>query len=484
MSMLRNRFELSFPIAALSAAVLAALLTGCAAGPDYQRPEVELPAQWPAATGGQAAEQAAQAAAAAPWWTLYRDETLDALVQEALQTNADLVVATTRIDEARAALRLADADKLPSLDASFARARTRVSHETTVLPPGSPDTFNSYQAQLTVAYEVDLWGRVRRASEAARAELQASVAARETVRNALAAQVAQSYFGLIALDAQMGAVRRTLDARRSALDLQRRRTEAGLQSDFEYRQQEAELAALQVQWPALERQRTQLQNALAVLVGRSPRALMEEGIVRGTATTPVEPVVPAGLPSELLLSRPDLREAEQRLIAANARIGAARAAYFPAIGLTGSFGSESVTLSNLFTGPARTFLFAAQIAQPIFDAGRTGARVDAATAGQQRAVAQYRQAIANAFREVSDALAAQRAARDTLEAERIRTGALQKTLGLARLRFDNGVASQLEVLDAERALLAAEFNRIDAERQQRAAIADLFKALGTGWPAG
>lgn len=452
------------------------LLAACASvGPDYQRPAVELPEQWPQAGAG-------QRAATAPWWSLYHDEVLDALIQEALAHNADLVIATSRIDEARAALRLANADRLPSVDASFTRSRTRLSHETNALPAGTPDTFNAYQAQLQVAYEVDLWGRVRRSTEAARADLAASEAARDAVRNALTAQVAQSYFGLIAFDAQLAAVRRTIEARTSALDLQKKRTDAGLQSEFELRQQEAELAALQVQLPTLERQRTLAQNALVVLVGRSPRAVMEASIVRGTATTPTDPVVPAGLPSELLLRRPDLREAEHRLIAANARIGVARAAYFPSIGLTAAFGSESTTLADLFSGPARTFLFAAQVAQPIFDAGRTGARVDAATAQQQRALAEYRLAIANAFREVSDALATQRAARETLEAERVRTDALNRTLALARLRFQNGVASQLDVLDAERALLSAEFNRIEAERQQRAAVADLFRALGTGWP--
>jgi multidrug efflux system outer membrane protein len=247
------------------------------------------------------------------------------------------------------------------------------------------------------------------------------------------------------------------------------------------RQIEAELAAVAAQIPALERNRSQQQSVLAILLGRSPRELMDETIALGAPAIPADPVVPAGLPSELLLRRPDLREAEQRLIAANARIGVARAAYYPSISLTGFFGGESRNLADLFIGPARIFHFAAELMQPIFGAKRIGASVDIAKAREEQTLAQYRQAIANAFRDVRDALAAQQSAREVLAAETAHVDALQKAQVLAKMRYDNGISSQLEVLDAERNLLQADLNRAEAIRAQRIAIADLFKAMGGGW---
>jgi outer membrane protein, multidrug efflux system len=237
--------------------------------------------------------------------------------------------------------------------------------------------------------------------------------------------------------------------------------------------------------PALERQRSAQENALAVLLGRSPRAIYEAGVERAAeaGTGPPALVVPSGIPSELLLRRPDIVEAEQKLIANNARIAAARAAVFPSITLTGYLGSESATLANLFTGPAGIWQLAAGIAQPIFSGGRQKAGIEAAEARERQALAQYQQSVQNAFKDVRNALVAQAKLREQLEAESQRATALRQALMLARLRYGNGMTSQLEVLDAERNLLAAEQNRIDALRAQRAAIADLFKALGGGWDA-
>jgi multidrug efflux system outer membrane protein len=303
------------------------------------------------------------------------------------------------------------------------------------------------------------------------------------VRVTLTADVAQGYFALRSLDGQVAATRRAVASRGESLAMQKRRFEVGDISEFEYRQLDAELAAERAQVPALEQQRSQQENALAVLLGRSPRAIYEGGLDAGSdpEEQTVAIAVPAGLPSDLLLRRPDLVQAEQGMIAANARISVARAAYFPTISLTGYLGSESVALSDLFTGPAGIGQAALALGQPIYQGGRLDAQVKAANAREQAALAQYRLAVQNAFREVRDAVVAQVKARERLDAERDRAASLRIALRFARLRYENGLSSQLEVLDAERNLLAADQNRLDALRAQRAAIADLFKALGGVW---
>lgn len=463
----------------LTALATALMLAGCAnlnLFPAFERPAVEMPQAWPGLPANAAAFDNAQ------WWTLYGDATLNQLIEEALAHNEDIAVATARIDEAAAQLTLADVEREPAVTGTFTPSYTRSTQRgTNPLPPTFSAKSRDYAARINATYEIDLWGKLRGASAAARADLLATEAARDTVRNTLTAQVAQGYFALLALDAQIATTRRTQETRLASLKLQQLRMQGGVSSEFEVRQVEADLAAVQAQIPALERQRSQQQNALAVLLGRSPRDLVEGSIARGAPAMLADPIVPAGLPSELLLRRPDLREAEQKLIAANASIGVARAAYYPSITLTGFFGGESESLADLFIGPARIFHFAAELMQPIFGAKRIGASVDAAKAREEQVLAQYRLAIANAFRDVRDALAAQQSAREVLAAERAHVEALQKALVLARLRYDNGISSQLEVLDAERNLLQAELNLTAAEQAQRAAIADLFKAMGGGW---
>jgi multidrug efflux system outer membrane protein len=450
-----------------------AMLSGCAAAPkQYEPPAVELPAAW--------RETAQGAALEANWWRIYADPALERLVGEALANNLDLVQAAARVDEARALLAQADASFYPWVDASLGRNRTLSSAATGMLPPGVPRELNDYRAALNVSYEVDLWGRLRNTAQAARAELFASMAARDTVRIALATDVAKSYFALRSLDGQVEATRQSLALREQWLKLQRKRFDGGVISEFDYRQVEGEVAAARAQLPPLERDRELQEAALAVLLGRSPKAIMEGDVARATGADAAElaPVVPAGLPSELLLRRPDLVEAEQRLAAANARVAVARAAYFPSITLTGFLGSEAAALANLFTGPAGIWQAAAMLAAPIFSGGRLDAQVGAAEAREAQALALYQSAIRNALREVRAALAVQARARQSVEAESARANALAAALRLARLRYVNGLASQLDVIDVERSLLAAEIARYDALRAQRAAVADLFKALG------
>jgi multidrug efflux system outer membrane protein len=452
--------------------VVSVLLSGCAVQPKYERPAVELPAAW---------KESGAAAAGRNWWHVYGDATLDKLVDEALAGNANLQVAAARVDEARALLAQADSAFYPTVDGSFTAGRSLSSAATGLLPPGTQRERSNYRAALGVSYDLDLWGRLRTTSRAAQADLLASEAGRETVRIALSADVARAYYGLRALDAQVMATRRTLGLRQDALKLQQKRAEGGVISNFDFRQLEAEAAAARAQLPPLERDREIQETALAVLLGRSPKAIMESNVPRDPEAGKVSlmaPVVPAGLPSELLLRRPDLIEAEQRLIAANARVALARTAYFPSITLTGFLGSEAQALSNLFSGPAGIWSFVAGLAAPIFAGGRLEAATAAAQAREKQAIAGYQGAIQNAFREVRSALAAQTRARESFDAEGARVEALTQTLRLARLRYDNGLASQLDVIDAERSLLAAEIARYEALRAQRAAVADLYRALG------
>lgn len=458
-------------------ALLSGLLAGCSLGPGYKPPAVDLPAQW--------SEAPAQGrpAAGERWWALYGDPLLDRHVDEALANNRDLAIAAARVDEARALLRISDAERAPSVDANAGYDRSRSSARSSLpLPPGAPLERSTYRATVNVAYELDLWGRLRGASDAARAQLLATQAARDTVRIALASQVVQSYYALLAFDMQLEATRRTLELRAQNFELQKRRYEAGLIADFNLRQLESEVAAARAQLPALEQRRAAVEIALSILLGRSPRAITDDAIAvqAESGMLPIA-VIPEGLPSDLLLRRPDIVEAEQLLIAANARIGVARAALFPRIALTGYLGSESASLGDLFSAPARIWQLAFALAQPIFQAGRLRAEVDAVQARERQALAQYQKTVQTAFGEVREALVAQARSREAYAAESDRVAALRETLRLARIRYEHGLSSQLEVLDAERNLLQAELNRIDALRAQRAAVADVVRALGGGW---
>ncbi len=458
-------------------ALVLGTLGGCSLWPGYKKPAMDLPTQW--------ADAPAQGKAIAGerWWTLYGDSTLDALVDEALKHNRDLALAAARVDEARALLRITDANRSPTVDATVNAERSRSSARSAIpLPPGIPLERSSYTAAVNVSYELDLWGRLRGASDAARAQLFATQAARDTVRIALSSQVVQTYYALLSLDDQVDVTRRTIDLRNQNLGLQQYRYKAGLITDFHLRQLEAEVSAARAQQPVLEQRRNSAEVALSVLLGRSPRAIANDPVAvkRDSGELPLA-VVPAGLPSDLLLRRPDVVQAEQALIAANARIGVARSALFPRIALTGAFGSDSATLGDLFSAPARIWSLAFGLAQPIFQAGRLRAEVEASNARERQALAQYQKTVQSAFGEVREALVAQSRTREVYAAETDRVNALRETLRLSRIRFDNGLSSQLETVDAERNLLQAELNRVDALRAQRAAVADVVRALGGGW---
>src|SRR5258705_2284938 len=367
----------------LSILGFAFLLAGCAGlKPDYTKPAVDLPTVWrdAPADGVQARD--------ARWWKVYGDRVLDSLIDEALANNANVMLAIARVDEARAALSVTSADQRPQIDAAANRSRSRVSQRSaTPLPQGVNPEFSDTRVAAGVSYEIDLWGRLRNATQAARADLLATEAARETVLITLTSDVAQSFFSLRAFDEQLAATRRSLAARTEAVGMQRRRFEVGDISEFDYRQLEADVAAERALMPVLEQQRALQENALAVLLGKSPRAIYEGALEAGSDPEgrTVAIVVPAGLPSDLLLRRPDLVQAEQTLIAANRPVAVARAAYFPTLSLTGYLGSESVALSDLFTGPAGIWQAALPAGPPIYARGRNDPQPQAAAARRRQA---------------------------------------------------------------------------------------------------
>ena len=453
-------------------------LAGCASWRPQPVPTMELPDTWGQAASGQSAKLTVE------WWRLYNDAALDALIKEANEHNRDLALAAARVDEARALVNVVNAQLFPSIDLTAQADRTQASKVSPIPLPASALERSGYRTQFNVSYEIDFWGRLRGAGAAARADLLATEAARDTVRVALTADVVRGYFSVRALDDQLAATRRALSLRDDNLKLQRVRAQAGLAGEYQLRQLEAEVAAARAQIPALERAFEAEVLALVTLVGRNPRAITNAAMTRGAVQEMLAPaVVPEGLPSELLLRRPDIAQAEQRLIAAGARIQALRATLYPRIALTGYLGSESRLLSDLLSGPSVIWQLAFALAQPVFQAGRSQAEVTAGEARERQALAQYQKTVQEAFREVATALSAQTRSREVFEAETARAQLLEDALKLARIRFDNGLTSQLEVIDAERNLLAARFNRIEALRSQRVAVADLARALGGGWSA-
>ncbi|MED5618309.1 efflux transporter outer membrane subunit [Ideonella sp. BN130291] len=459
--------------ALLLTAVAAAVLSACAVpgGTVHETPALELP----------------QATATVPpvapdWWKQFGDAQLDVLVDEALKNNRDLARAMARIDESRAALRSARAGQLPSVNANLTGARARASQNGAVPLGDASPVGNSYQATLGIAYELDLWAKAANATSAAREELLASEYGRETLRTALVAQVVQSYAALQSLDAQRSLFGQAVDAQRDSLRLQQLRFKGGDIGELDIRQLEAELLANEALLPKLDRARGEAERALSLVLGRSPRALIEGAVARST-TRPVviASPLPAGLPSDLLLRRPDVQAAEARLRAAGARVDAARAAYFPSIALTADVGRESVALSRLTDGPSLIWSVVASLTQPIWNGGRIDALNEAARARRMQAELDYRDSVANAFKEARDALAAHEEARASLQTGQQRAQALVRAADLTRLRYQGGEASRLNVIEAERAALTAQAQNADTQRALAAAQADVFRALGGGW---
>lgn len=455
------------------ALVAAALLAACApVGPDYQRPSYELPGAYPGAAAAQGVELRAG------WWTLYGDAKLNELVASALERNSDIRLAVARIEEADANLREAEAAFLPQVDLNAVPTRSRISSTlATPLPGTVPAVRNNVRLTATTAFELDFWGRLRRGVEAVRAQALATRYAKDVVALSLAGLTAQAYFSLRSLDAQLTATRRSLATRDEALEYVRRRARGGVASDLDLSQAENARADSSAQLKDLQRQRSLAEHQLATLTGK-----LDLGIAGGDLLAlPVPPLPPAGLPSALIERRPDIRQAEQALVSANAQIGVARAAMLPTISLTGADGWESKALSSLIQGTSNIWSLGFALTLPLFDWGRLEARKDAAVARERQAVAGYQKSIETGFREVADALTNAQQATEAEADYQVRVEASRRTLRLAKLRYEAGYSPYLEVLDAQRSASEAEFAFIRNRQSRLSASVDLMKALGGGW---
>ena len=453
----------------LLAVALGVALGGCAVGPDYQRPEVPVPPQW------EINIQTANDLANTVWWEQFGDPELNRLIRTALQDNKDVKIAAARVEEYLGRYGVTRSAQFPQVGANAVGARTR-SGESTV-PSGTELTNDSYQIDLGVSFELDLWGKLRRATESARAQLLATEEAQRTVILSLVGQLANSYVLLLDYDRQLAVTKATLKTRSEAVRINGLRFKAGLIGELDYQQAVAEYQNAAVQVPLLERQIAQQENAISLLLGHNPGPI-QRGV---TLDKLALPQVPGGLPSDLLERRPDIRQAEQQLIAANAQIGVAKAAFFPAISLTGFFGGASTDLSDLFNGPSRTWQFAGQLTQPIFTAGKLEGQLQAAEAVQQQALFNYQQVIQKAFAEVDNSLIAISKLRTQLQDEQAQVKALQRYLDLATLRYRNGYSDYLTVVDAERNLYTAQLQYVQDQGTLYTALISLYAALGGGW---
>jgi multidrug efflux system outer membrane protein len=452
--------------------VIALAVAGCAVGPNYTRPAVDTPPSW------RVTEIQADNVADTAWWEQFDDPVLDNLIRVALRENLDLQIAAARIDEFAGRYGFVRADLFPQVGASAFAGREKFTEETgNAIPPGTNFTLNSYSAALNAGWEVDIWGKIRRATEAARAELVGSEEGRRAVILSLVGAVAGSYVNLLDLDRQLEIAEETVASRGKSLDLFGIRFEGGVISEVEYVQVKSQYEEALATIPAFRKAIAQQENALSVLLGRNPGPIPRGKDIDRLAL----PSIPAGLPSDLLARRPDLLAAEQTLIAANARIGVAKAAYYPSIGLTGAFGFASADLSDLFTGPAKVWSYGVPVSVPIFTAGKIAGDVRASEAIRQQALAAYRQAIQNAFREVDDALVDRARTQEQLAAQSDQVASLQKYVELAWLRFDNGYTSYLEVLDAERSLFNAQLSYAQSQGVLFQAAINIYKAMGGGW---
>ena len=466
--------------------------TACAVGPNYKRPKVDVPSEYRGAaeqnalqapqnpsqqspqTPQQASTPAVQSLGDQKWWEVFQDPQLQELIRTALKQNYDVRIAAARIMEARAQLGITRADQLPTVSAGATGLNDRIPE--TKLSPETETSFNAVGASM--AWDLDFWGKYRRATEAARANLLATEWARRTVTNSLVSDVAAAYFQLRAYDLQLEIARRTLDSRQASLQLTRTLSDGGAGTMLDVRQAEQLVATAAESIPSLERQIQQEEDFLSTLLGRNPGP-----IARGMKITeqPHVPGVPAGLPSSLLERRPDIRAAEAELMAANAQIGVARAAYFPQISLTANGGFLSSALTSLFTGPAGFWNFGGALTQPIFAGGRIRSGVKLSEARKEEMLLTYQRTIQQAFRGVSDSLVEYQKDREFRERQQELVLAAQDAAQLSEMRYKGGATSYLEVLTNETNSFNAELGLAQAQLNELLGLVGIYRNLGGGW---
>src|SRR5215813_10919629 len=457
----------------------AAFLTGCALGPNYQPPAISAPNSF---RGVPATANNSESLADLKWWEVFKDEKLQELERVALEQNYDLREAAARVEAASAALGVTQSNQFPNVSANADIATIRGSRNgATPLPaafvPSQNRTFGAATLSL-LSFEADIWGRLRRSTEAARANLLSAEENRKAVMTTLVSEVAAAYFSLRELDYQLEISQRTLATRQESLGLIKNRQSGGVATLLDLRQAEQLVYTAAATIPALQQEIEQTEHRISLLLGKNPGE-----ITRGKSLTEQEmpPDVPAGLPSALLECRPDIQAAEQTLIAANAQIGVAKASYFPQISLTGFLGGQDSQLSSLFSGPSSTWNFTPQVTQPIFAAGRLKSNVRLSQALRDSALIQYEKTIQTAFTEVSDALIAHQRARESRLQQELLVNALQDRTRLAYVRYRGGVDTLLNALDSDRDLFQAELALSQIRLNELVSVVQLYKALGGGW---
>jgi len=458
--------------------VLAGPLT---VGPDYQRPTNNVAAHYKAESLGAWKEgQPLDHLPKGAWWEIFGDETLNDLQRRATDANQELKAAVARVEQSRATARVARSELLPALDANPAWRRERYSPNQD--PSFGDITANTFRAPLDLSYEIDLWGRVRRGVEGARADAQASLAAFHNVLLTLHADVSQNYFALRALDAEIATVVSNVGLRKEQVQLVRSRFEGGIGNELDVARAETELATAEAEAASLAKRRAELENALAVLVGESPAKFQLTALAEANLKwNPQPPVIPAGLPADLLERRPDVAAAERQLAAANARIGVAKAAFFPVLRLTGSGGYVSGDIDNLFNWDSRVWSIGPSLSLPIFAGGRNRATYRRSQSAYEETVANYRQRILVAFGEVENSLSGIRHLSDQAAAQQRAVTSARRAAELAGERYRGGIVSYLEVVDANRATLQTERILAQLAGQRLTAAVQLVKALGGGW---
>jgi len=452
---------------------IAVLLSGCAVGPNYKRPAVNVPTEYrdgtpsPTAPGSSLGNE--------KWWDVYQDPVLADLIHTALQQNYDVRIAAARVLEAQAQLGITRANQLPSASVGADIYSQRNAKVSSVLPGYE---VNAGQLNLSVIWNLDFWGKYRRQTEEARAQLLATKWGQQAVVSSLVANVATAYFQLRSLDSQLEISKRTLASRKHSLKLTEFLESHGSNSGLDVSQSQQLVYTASETIPDLERQIQQQENLLSILLGENPGP-----ITRGQALTeqPVPEAVPAGLPSELLERRPDVRQAEEIIVAANAQIGVAKASLFPSISLTGIGGLESNALNRFINAPSQTWFGALSVAQPVFQGGALRSGLRLSRAQYQEAVLSYQQTVQNAFEQVSNSLVASQKNREFREQQELLTQAARQTNQLSEVLYKNGGASYLQVLTSETNYFSAELSLVEAQLNERLALVQVYQSLGGGW---
>ncbi|GAB7498187.1 MULTISPECIES: efflux transporter outer membrane subunit [Bilophila] len=445
-------------------------LAGCSFAPDYQRPKMELPQAWKDPGKGEQLDE--------QWWKRFDDSTLNALVQEALIANRDIAAAVARVDYARAQLGVARAELLPLLSGQAQGTQTWV--DNTKITSGSQSPFS---AGFGATWELDLWGKLRNAKEAAMYQVLGTEAAQRGMRLSIAAQTSNAYFLLRSLDLQLSTAERTVKTRTDALRIYTARYEQGLISELDLSRAKTEVETAKTALYQTRISRDAAESALEALLGRSPKDIMDGTVQRGMTleSIPTPPVIPAGVPSDLLERRPDIQQAEMSVKSANANIGVAKAAWFPAISLTGLFGVVSPELHTLMSNPLQTWSYGGAASVPLLDFGRVKYGVEAAEAKQRESLATYEKTVQGAFKEMRDALTRQQEMSNVVASLERMVKELRLSVELANTRYDNGYSSYLEVLDAERSLFDSEMQLAAARSERLSSIVNVCLALGGGW---